>query len=124
MNRDFALAREIIQIIHDHKNGHFSKFLLAYEDFVSGKSFVPFYDDFSNCNEIPRRKYLPPFHERFLYRKSLFKNVLNQNFFYLSTDFQNFCCTFCDKLNAALCQENISVLNNCKISSKKGTRKL
>ena len=47
----------------------------------------------SNHNEIPR------------ILKSLFKNDFDQNFFYLSTDFQNVFCTFCDKLNA---QENIS----------------
>ena len=51
-------------------------------------------------------KHLPPFHGIFI-QKSLFKNVLTRTFFYLSTYFQNVCCTFRDKLNAQLCQENI-----------------
>ena len=50
----------------------------------------------SNHNEIPR------------ILKSLFKNDFDQNFFYLSTDFQHVFWTFCDNLNAQLYQENIS----------------
>ena len=46
-------------------------------------SFVPFYNDFEHT-------------------------AFDKNFFYLSTDFQNICCTFCEKLDAQLCQENIS----------------
>ena len=40
-------------------------------------------------NLIFARKYLPLVRE-ILYRNSLFKNVFDQNFFYLFTDFQNF----------------------------------
>ena len=47
--------------------------------------------------------YLPSL--RFLCRKFLFKNVFDRTFL---SDFQNFCGTFCNKLNAQLCQENIS----------------
>ena len=57
-----------------------------------------------NLKFLPESIYLLSM--RYLYRKSPFKNVFDQNFFLL-TDFQNFCCTFCDKLNAQLCQENI-----------------
>ena len=49
--------------------------------------------------------YLP--YMRFLYRKSLFKNVFDHNFFICQPILKIFCCTFCDKLNAQLCQENI-----------------
>ena len=59
-----------------------------------------------NLTFLRENIYLPSM--RFLCRKSLFKNVFGQNFFYLSTDFQNFCYSFCDKLDAQLCQENIS----------------
>ena len=40
-------------------------------------------------------------------QKIPFKNIFDQNYF-ISTDSQNFCCTFCEKLNVQLCQENIS----------------
>ena len=83
------------------------------EDLVSDMSFVSFYKDFEqsrlnskNLKFLQENIYFPSM--RFLYRKSLFKNVFDQNFFYLSTDFQTFCCTFCDKQDTQLCQENIS----------------
>ena len=90
----------------------YRKFLLDHEDSDSGMSLVSFCNDFEQPlqnteNSIFLREniYLP--YMRFLYRKSLFKNVFDQNsFFYFSTDFQNFCCTYCDKLDAQLCQEH------------------
>ena len=54
--------------------------LLYHEDFVSGKSFVLLsnYNKYQEFHFFPR-KYVPLM--RFLYRKSLFKNVLGQTFF-------------------------------------------
>ena len=62
------------------------------------------YQEFSICVG----KYLPPFHEIFCTENPYPEMFLTRTLFYLSTDFQNFCCTFCDKRNAQLCQENIS----------------
>ena len=47
---------------------------------------------------------------RFLYRKSLFTNVFDQNFFICHPIFTFFffAAHCCDKLNVQLCQENIS----------------
>ena len=85
----------------------FQEILLGHGDFVSGMSFVSVYNDFEQPLQnykilkfAQENIYLP--YMRFLYRKSLFKNVFIQNFFYLSTDFQTFCCTFCDNLDAEL----------------------
>ena len=52
-------------------------------------------------------KYLPPFNEIFVQ-----KIPTRPELFYLLTDFQNFCSTFCDKLIAPLCRTNIS--SRCK----------
>ena len=80
----------------------FRKFLLDHEDLASSKLYVPFKNNLHFLRENISLPYM-----RFLYKKSLFKNVFDHNLFYLSTDFKNFCCTFCDKLNVQLCQENI-----------------
>ena len=52
-------------------------------------------------------KYLPSFHDEILYRKSLFKIFLTRAFLFVNRLIQ-FCCIFCDKLNAQLCQEIFS----------------
>ena len=77
----------------------FQEFLIHSEDFVSGMSFVSFYNDFEksrynseNLKFLRKNIYLPSM--RFLYRNSLFKNVLTRTFFYFSTDFQNFAADF------------------------------
>ena len=44
-------------------------------------------------------KYLPPFHEIFVQEIPIQK-CFGPEFFYMSTDFQSFCCTSCDKLDA------------------------
>ena len=43
MNRDFALAREII---HDRKSSFYAIFLNEHDDIISSKCFVTFHDDF------------------------------------------------------------------------------
>ena len=43
LNMALALAREVI---NDHENAFFLKFLLDHKDFISGKSLVSFYNDF------------------------------------------------------------------------------
>ena len=63
----------------------FQKLLLGHEDFLSGMSFVPLNIDFEqplqktkNLKFLQENIYLP--YMRFLYRRSLFKNVFGQNF--------------------------------------------
>ena len=68
--------------------------------------------------EVFEEKYLPPFHKFFFlfffffffffFTENPIQKCFDQNVFYLYTDFQTFCSTFCDKLYAQLCQENIS----------------
>ena len=43
LNRDFALAREII---HNYKLSFYAIFLLEHDNLISCKCFVIFYDDF------------------------------------------------------------------------------
>ena len=63
-----------------------------------------------------KRLLVPPFHEKGVFYSKMF--LLER--FCLITDFQTFYCTFCDKLNAQWCQENIlstfiPLQNICKI---------
>ena len=56
---------------------------------------------------------------RFFVQEIPIQKCIRPDFFYLSTDFQNFCCIFCDKLDTQLCKENFHLhLNRCKISAK------
>ena len=84
----------------------------------------------SKHNEKPRKfkffagKYLPTIHEIFVQKipYNPYSNCFDDNFF-----IQFFGRTFCDKLNAQLCQENISsrfnqLQNICK-KTLSGTRK-
>ena len=104
------------------KTHSFRKFLLDHEDFVSGMSLVSFCNDFDQPLQhteklnFLRKNIHRPF-MRFLYRKCLFKDP-----FYWSTDFQNFCCTFCDKQDAAKKIFHLH-LNGCKKKTLLDTRK-
>ena len=68
--------------------------------------------------KIFAEKYLPPFHEIFVQEIPIQK-CFGPELFYLSTDFQNVCCTICDKLMLN-CAKKIFLLylNSCKISAK------
>ena len=101
----------------------FRDFLLDHEDFVSGMSFVSFYNDFEqsllnlNLKFLRENIYLPSI--RFLYRKSLFKIVFDQNFFICQPIFKIFATHFATNyIDAQLFQENISSTFEHKISAK------
>ena len=65
-------------------------------------------------------KYLPPLYEIFVFGKAVFKNVFDQKFLICQPIFEMFAAHFCDKVNAQLCQQNISSrhFNSCKICAK------
>ena len=65
LNRDFALAREILD---DHENAQLSNILPDHEEFVSGMSLMSFLATITKCREfkIFAGKYLPPLHEIFV----------------------------------------------------------
>ena len=109
MIRDFAFAREIID---DHENAKFSKILLDHEDFVSGVSLSSFCYDFEqplqnteNLKFLRENIYLP--YMRFLYRKSLFKNVFDENSF-ICQRFSKFLLHILRQTRCVISQENIS----------------
>ena len=67
----------------------FQEFLLDNEDFVSGMSFVSFYNDFEqSCLNSISFKFLREniylTFIRFLYRKSLFKIFLSRTFLFVN----------------------------------------
>ena len=73
----------------------FRKILLDHEDYVSGMSLVSFCNDFEqplqnteDLKFLQENIYLP--YMRFLYRKSLFKNVFDQKFFICQPIFNMF----------------------------------
>ena len=79
----------------------FQKLLLGHEYFVSGMSLVSFCNDFEQPLQnteifffLRENIYLPYMYTRVLYRKSLFKNVFDQNFFICQPIYKNFASHF------------------------------